>query len=109
MKQFYETYFLTDEKLSTVLREISWSNNMTIISRSKTAEKRYFYLNLCIRDRLSNRELDRQIDSRLFERSLTDAIKLSPLVREMVSPHPGTTIYNYFSMKTLADLGSKRK
>ena len=38
MKQFYETYAGESEKLSTVLREISWSNNLTILSRAKSLE-----------------------------------------------------------------------
>ena len=29
MKQFYETYRDADEKLSPVMREISWTNNLT--------------------------------------------------------------------------------
>lgn len=45
MKQFYETY-KDYPKLSTLLREISWSHNLAIFSRCKTAEERAFYLNL---------------------------------------------------------------
>ena len=44
MKQFYETYKDADEKLSTLLRQTSWTNNLTIMSRSKSAEERLFYL-----------------------------------------------------------------
>jgi len=39
MKQFYETY-KDFPKLSTVLREISWSHNLAIFSRCKTVEER---------------------------------------------------------------------
>lgn len=84
MKQFYETYSVADEKLSTLLREISWPNNVTVISRAKMVEERLFYINLCIHDRLSNRELNRQIDSCLFERSHIESVKLSPVLRELV-------------------------
>jgi len=38
MKQFYETYKDADEKLSPVVRQISWTNNLTIMSRSKSVE-----------------------------------------------------------------------
>lgn len=31
MKQFYETYCHADEKLSTLLRQISWSNNLRAV------------------------------------------------------------------------------
>ena len=84
MKQFYETYQGLDEKLSTLLREISWSNNMVILSRTKSDEERAFYLQLCAKERLSYRELNRQIDSALFERSMVEQPKLSPVLREIV-------------------------
>ena len=83
MKQFYETYIGADEKLSALLRQISWTNNLTILSRAKSMEERLFYVNLCIHDRLSSRQLERQIDSALYERSLTNNIKLSPVMREL--------------------------
>lgn len=39
MKQFYETY-KDAPKLSALLREISWTHNLTIMSRAKTQEER---------------------------------------------------------------------
>ena len=44
MKQFYETYCDADEKLSPVVRQISWTNNLIIMSRAKSDEERVFYL-----------------------------------------------------------------
>lgn len=44
MKQFYETYCDADEKLSPVVRQISWTINLIIMSRAKSAEERVFYL-----------------------------------------------------------------
>ncbi|MDR0318937.1 MAG: DUF1016 N-terminal domain-containing protein [Nitrososphaerota archaeon] len=41
MKQFYETYSW-NEKLSTLLREISWSNNVLIMMVAKTDEERFY-------------------------------------------------------------------
>ena len=34
MKQFYETY-VENEKLSTLLRELTWTNNLFILSKSQ--------------------------------------------------------------------------
>ena len=82
MKQFYETY-VGNEKLSTLLREISWSNNTTIISRSKSAEEREFYIRLTIKERLSRRDLERQFKACTFERTMLEHAKLSPVVREI--------------------------
>lgn len=56
MKQFYETY-KDFPKLSTLLREISWSHNLAIFSRSKTVEERAFYLKLAKLENYSFREL----------------------------------------------------
>jgi len=69
MKQFYETY-AGNEKLSALLREISWTNNLAIMTRAKTDEAREFYLLLCSKNQYSSRELERQIDSALFERTM---------------------------------------
>ena len=72
MKQFYETY-RGNEKLSALLREISWTNNLQILS-SKTDEEREFYLTLSVKNRYSSRELKRQMDSALFERTMLSDI-----------------------------------
>ena len=81
MKQFYETY-KAFPKLSTVLREISWSNNLAIFSRCKSAEEREFYLRLVKQENYSFRELDRQISASLFERTIIGNSKLSTVLRE---------------------------
>jgi len=84
MKQFYETY-RENEKLSTLLRELPWSHNLAIFARCKSEEERAFYLNLCIREKYSFRELDRQISASFFERSLMGTL-ISPVARE-IAPH----------------------
>lgn len=84
MKQFYETYANADEKLSPLVRQLSWTNNVLLLSRTKTIEEKTFYLKLCINEHLSKRELSRQIDSALYERTKLDSPKLSPLLKEMV-------------------------
>ena len=81
MKQFYETY-KDVPKLSTLLREISWSHNLAIFSRCKTVEEREFYLKLAKQDNYSFRELDRQISASLFERTMIGNTKLSTALRE---------------------------
>lgn len=40
MKQFYENYSLHDTKLSPLVREINWTNNMIILSRTKSIEEK---------------------------------------------------------------------
>jgi hypothetical protein len=50
MKQFYETYKDTPE-LSTLLRENTWSNNLHIISKTKSYEEKVFYLKLASKEK----------------------------------------------------------
>ena len=69
MKQFYETY-AGNEKLSPLVRELPWTNNILIMVRAKTDEAREFYINLSIKNGYSKRELERQLDSMLFERTM---------------------------------------
>ncbi len=82
MKQFYDAY-KDLPKLSTLLREIPWSHNMAILSSVKTSEEREFYIRLTIKERLSFRELERQIDTGLFERDVLTDDKLSIALREI--------------------------
>jgi len=84
MKQFYETY-RNYPKLSTVVREISWTHNLVIFSRCKSQEERLFYLEITKRENYSKRELERQISSSLFERTMIGNTKLSPAVREILA------------------------
>jgi predicted nuclease of restriction endonuclease-like (RecB) superfamily len=72
MKQFYETYN-GNEKLSALLREINWTNNALIMT-CKTDEEREFYLALTAKNGYSSRELERQIDSALYERTMMSDI-----------------------------------
>lgn len=81
MKQFYEVY-KDFPKLSPLVREISWTNNMLIFSRCKTIEEKEFYIKLVKQENYSKRELDRQISSSLFERTMIGNSKLSTSLRE---------------------------
>ena len=79
MKQFYETYS-QNEKLSPLVREITWSNNLLIMSGCKTDEAKEFYMRLCIANGYGKRELERQIDSMLYERTMISAAKHQDLI-----------------------------
>lgn len=81
MKQFYETY-KDNEKLSPLVREITWSNNLLIMAGCKTDESKEFYLRLCIANGYGKRELERQIDSMLFERTMISTVKNKTLIEQ---------------------------
>jgi predicted nuclease of restriction endonuclease-like (RecB) superfamily len=119
MKQFYDTYknssivspLVTQLQLSenqsnniissplrqltdirnTILSQISWTHHLIIFSRTKTEEEREFYIRMCIRERYSKRELDRQISSGLFERVMLGKHQLPSTVQ-----HQGKDALNTF-------------
>lgn len=77
MKQFYETY-KDDEFVSALLTQISWTNHLMIMSKSKTKEEREFYIALSVKERYSSRELERQMDSAYYERFILSSGKQAP-------------------------------
>lgn len=81
--QFYETYAANMQFISPLVRQISWTNNLLIISRCHSEEEREFYLWKSIDEHYSKRELDRQISSSLFERTMLDKPKVSTVLRQI--------------------------
>jgi predicted nuclease of restriction endonuclease-like (RecB) superfamily len=53
-----------------VLTQISWTNQPEILSGTKHAEEKIFYLMLSAKENYSKRELQRQLKAALFERSM---------------------------------------
>jgi predicted nuclease of restriction endonuclease-like (RecB) superfamily len=84
MRQFYEAY-RADEKVSPLASQLPWTHNLIILNQSKRSEEREFYLRLAIREQWSKRELERQFKTALFERTVLNPVKVTPLVTQM---HP---------------------
>lgn len=84
MRQFYETY-RDDEKISPLVRQLSWTHNLIILGQSKRSEEREFYLRLAVQEKWGKRELERQLKAALFERTVLNPPKVSPLVTQL---HP---------------------
>ena len=63
-----------------------WTHNLIILSQSKRPEEREFYLRMAAQEKWGKRELERQVKSSLFERTVLNPPKVSPLVTQM---HPG--------------------
>jgi len=66
-KRFYLIY-RDFPKLRPLVAEISWTNNLILLNYTKTMEEKEFYIKMCLKERWSKRELQRQIDSAHFER-----------------------------------------
>lgn len=77
MKQFYETY-KDNEFVSPLVTQISWTNHLLIMSGCKSDEEREFYIRLCIKEKYSKRQLQRQLDSGYYERYMLSKDVLLP-------------------------------
>ena len=102
MIQFYKIY--KDDKFATPLvTQLSWTNNLLIISGSKTQEERHFYLKMAVKNNYSKRELDRQISSSYYERYLLSDGKQLPSIKKTVDEddYPNTRILDTYSLEFL--------
>jgi predicted nuclease of restriction endonuclease-like (RecB) superfamily len=118
MKQFYETYtamsfvsspmtqiqdaenkgnkivsssmtqFVFEDIRGSILSKVSWTHHLALMSRAKTDEEREFYLQLSIKEKYTVKELERQINSGIFERVMIGNANLSPALKEI---HPDIT------------------
>ncbi len=82
MRQFYDTY-RGDKKVAPLVRQLPWTHNLLILSRSKRAEEREFYLRMSIQERWGKRDLERQLNTALFERVVLSPPKVSPPLARM--------------------------
>ncbi|HSS49116.1 MAG TPA: PDDEXK nuclease domain-containing protein [Thermoanaerobaculia bacterium] len=85
MRQFFEVY-KEQEKVSALLTQLPWTHHLMILSHSKRAEEREFYIRLAAREKWSSRELERQLAGALFERAVLNPPKVSAALRQL---HPG--------------------
>jgi predicted nuclease of restriction endonuclease-like (RecB) superfamily len=97
MKQFFETY-KGDEFVSPLVTQISWTHHLLIMSKSKSPEERRFYMELCIREHYSKRELERQLDSSYYERYVLSAGKQPP---ELITKEVRSSILDTYVLEFL--------
>ena len=78
MKQFYEAYS-GNEIVTPLATRLPWSHHLIILSKTKSIEERIFYIRLAIREKYSKRELERQLDSAFYERTVLSDSKFTKL------------------------------
>jgi len=103
MVQFYRTY-KDNQKVSTLLTQLSWSSNLLILSNTKTDEEREFYLNLAIKENYSVRELNRQLQSLYYERYLLSDGNAPKSITKIINEEddfPSTRILDTYSLEFL--------
>ena len=107
MKQFYETY--KDYPIvSPLVTQISWTNNIMILSSTKSIEEKEFYIRMCIKNNYSKRELDRQISSGYFYRYMLSDGKANESIEKATGEedYPNTRLLDTYSLEFL-DLPSE--
>lgn len=82
MRQFHDAYAGAGEQTAALLRQVSWTHHLIIMSQSKRPQEREFYLRLVVEQRWGKRELERQVKLALFERAVLAPPKVSPVVRQ---------------------------
>lgn len=107
MKQFYETY-KDNEIVSPLVTQISWTNNIMILSSTKSMEEKEFYIRMCIKNNYSKRELDRQISSGYFYRYMLSDGKANESLEKTTGEedYPNTRLLDTYSLEFL-DLPSE--
>ena len=107
MIQFYNIY-RDDEIATPLVTQLSWTNNLLILSGTKSKEERHFYLKLSIKNNYSKRELDRQISSSYYERYLLSNDKRLPKIINTINEenYPNTKILDTYTLEFL-DLPNK--
>ena len=85
MRQFYETYKEDENFVSALLTQMPWTHHLMLLSQCKSLAEREFYMRNTIAQKWSSRELNRQLESALFERMVIRPAKLSPALQERVA------------------------
>ncbi len=81
--------------MSILLTQLSWSNHLKIMSACKTREERIFYMELSIKEKLSHRELVRQIDSSYYERYMLSKTNSLPKIKKVKEQTKNMIIDSY--------------
>jgi predicted nuclease of restriction endonuclease-like (RecB) superfamily len=67
--------------VKTMLIRISWSHHLLILSKTKTNEEKLFYMSHTVIEKLGKRELERQLISSVYERTMLSN-------KAITNPHP---------------------
>lgn len=70
--------YAENEVVTPLVTQISWTNHLLIMSGCKSDEEREFYIRLCIKEKYSKRQLQRQMDSGYYERYMLSKDTLLP-------------------------------
>ena len=78
LKRFRQ-FYLVFEKGATVWHHLSWSHYRRLLS-IKDENKRNYYINLCIKNHLSERELTKELKANSYERLMNKPNKIDIMI-----------------------------
>jgi predicted nuclease of restriction endonuclease-like (RecB) superfamily len=99
MRQFYEAYRHLPN-LSPLVRDLPWSHHLLILSYAKHEEEREFYMYMVKRERWSKRELERQINAAVFEKTILNPVKASAALTQ-IHPNAAEFFKDSYSLEFL--------
>lgn len=102
MVEFYKAYE-SDEIVTPLVTQLSWTNNLLILSNTKTKKEREFYVKLAIKEKYSYRELSRQLNSSYYQRYMLSNGKANASIEKMIDEedYPNTKILDTYSLEFL--------
>ena len=65
--KYYRQFYLTFEKSQALFGQLTWSHYLKLMP-IKSENERNYYINLCLEQNLSTRELERVIKEKTYDR-----------------------------------------
>lgn len=101
MRQFFELY-KDSEKLSPLVREISWSHNLVILSSCKDDREREFYIRMTKHHGWSRNVLIHKVDIKTYERTLSSQTNFDEALPTEVKDRAKLTVKDDYTFDFLS-------
>jgi len=100
MRQFYNEY-AENEKLQPLVREISWSKNLLVMSRCKDDLEREFYLRAIARYGWTKAVLQHQVDNQSYQKFLLGQTNFEQALPENIRSQAILAVKDHYSFDFL--------
>jgi len=100
MRQFYKVY-RADEKVTPLVTQLPWTDNLINLSQCTWPEDRDFNLRLAVQERWGKREPERQLRLGAFERAFATPLKVSAALTQIRGPDAATAFKDAHALEFL--------
>jgi predicted nuclease of restriction endonuclease-like (RecB) superfamily len=101
MKSFYESY-VASEKLAPMVREISWSHNVTILEKCKDDLEREFYIRMSRKYGWTKNVLIHKIENQTYEKTLLNQTNFTQTLPEAIRNQAHLAVRDEYTFDFLA-------